>query len=58
MCQDGDYEIVERSKALPMLTADDVNHWLSRAGEFGETKLIREFRAWVRKRFGRPSEGD
>ena len=52
----GDYEIVERSKVLPMLTADDVNHWLSRAGELGETKLMREFRAWVRKRFGGPSK--
>jgi Uma2 family endonuclease len=54
-----DYEIVERSRALPMLTADDVNRWLSRTEELGETKLIQEFRAWVRKQPGRPStEGD
>jgi len=55
----GDYEIVERSKAFTMLTADDVNHWLSRAPDLGETELFRKFRAWVRKRFGAPpGEGD
>lgn len=50
----GDYEIVERSRALSMLGAEDVNHWLRRADELGETKLVQEFRAWVRKQFGRP----
>ena len=44
----GSYEVVERSRVLPMLAAADVNLWLSRAEEYGETKLIREFRAWVR----------
>ena len=55
----GDYEVVERSKTLPVLTAAAVNRWLSRAEELGETKLIRGFRAWVRKELGRPStEGE
>lgn len=39
--------------------SDDVNRWLSRAEDYGETKLVQEFRAWVRKELGRPSsEGE
>jgi Uma2 family endonuclease len=47
----GGYEEAERSKVLPVLAPGDINRWLARAQELGETALIREFRAWVRKTF-------
>lgn len=53
----GEYASVESSNVLPMLTSADVSRWLSRAGELGETTLIREFRAWVREQFGGRYDG-
>ena len=52
LTESGDYAVIERSRNLPMLTAADLNRWLARAEELGETKLIREFRSWVRESFG------
>ena len=47
---DGQYRIVERSAALPVLTVTDLVRYLNRRHAEGETKLVREFRRWLRDR--------
>ena len=49
LTEGGDYEIVERSRALPQLTAKRLGFWVARAAEIGETKLIKEFRSAFRE---------
>src|SRR5207302_937212 len=46
--EQGKYEIVNRSDALPFITSDDVNRFLLMFPATGEVKLISAFRDWVR----------
>lgn len=44
----GEYREVDRSPSFPFLPLEDVNRFLARRNEMGETAWVREFRAWVR----------
>jgi Uma2 family endonuclease len=50
---DGEYAERERSKAFPFLPLAEVVRFLQRAAEMSETKLLREFRQWVREQMAR-----
>jgi Uma2 family endonuclease len=47
----GDYEEVERSRALPSLPLVEIARVLDRREELDETSLLREFQLWVRRSF-------
>lgn len=47
----GDYEEVERSRALPSLPLVEVARVLDRREELDETSLVREFQLWARRSF-------
>ncbi|GAP98447.1 Uma2 family endonuclease [Leptolyngbya sp. NIES-2104] len=46
--QAGEYQICDRSLALPILTAADVMRFLGQYSSIGENRLIKQFRQWVR----------
>jgi len=46
--QNGEYEVCDRSIALPLLTAADILRFLNLHPEIGENSLIKQFRQWVR----------
>jgi Uma2 family endonuclease len=43
-----EYQLIERSEALPLLTPSEVMRFLELKKTMGETSLIRSFRSWVR----------
>jgi Uma2 family endonuclease len=43
----GDYNVVERSEAIPALTSEDVNHFLEAFAGNNETAVVRQFREWL-----------
>jgi len=49
---DGRYQPSAMSAALPLLPIAELSRFLDRRYSLDETALIREFRAWVRERFG------
>ncbi len=46
---DGKYHHADRSPSFPFLPLDEVNGFLTRSNEMGETAWVRSFRAWVRE---------
>jgi len=44
----GEYQVKDKSIALPILTPAEIVRFLNSRKEMGETKLIRAFRQWVR----------
>jgi Uma2 family endonuclease len=46
--QNGAYETIERSIALPILTSADLEQFLNLQLTLGENKLIKQFRQWIR----------
>lgn len=46
---DATYAIVDRSRALPLLSPTELMRFLRQSDEQDETSLILEFRAWLRK---------
>jgi len=45
---DGDYQVQEQSRILPMLRRSKILEVLSRKADMGENAVIREFRLWLR----------
>lgn len=56
LSEHGSYEPASESGVFPELSRADVDRFLARRTELGETELVREFRSWVRDRFGTRSE--
>jgi hypothetical protein len=54
---DGRYTVSSVSRAFPGLVVADLVAFLSLRGQMDETAIIRQFRAWVRQRFGTGSSG-
>lgn len=46
--RDGEYQVCDRSTALPMLTAECLMGFLALRSNTGENSLIKQFRQWVR----------
>lgn len=46
--QADEYQVCDRSAALPMLTAEDVMRFLALRSSVGENSLIKQFRQWVK----------
>jgi Uma2 family endonuclease len=46
---DRQYHQVDRSPSFPFLPLEEVNRFLARRNEMGETAWVREFREWVRQ---------
>jgi Uma2 family endonuclease len=53
----GQYSVVSQSRAFPQLTAADLISFLNLRGQMDENSLVRQFRAWVRQRFGTGAGG-
>ncbi len=49
----GSFAAGERSAAFPQLPVPELNRFLQRIGSESETQIVRSFRAWVQKKFGR-----
>jgi hypothetical protein len=47
--REGNYRDVEKSVAFPFLSAADLNRFLSRRASSAETRLMQDFRDWVRE---------
>lgn len=45
-----EYQICDRSAALPILTAEDVVRFLALHSSVGENSLIKQFRQWIRSK--------
>jgi Uma2 family endonuclease len=50
LLQAGEYQVCDRSSALPVLRAEDVMRFLALYPGNGENQLIKQFRQWVRSR--------
>src|SRR5260370_41519707 len=50
--QDGKYTQSTHSFAFPQLTPADLLQFLNLRGQMDENAIVRQFRAWVRQRFG------
>lgn len=48
--QNGTYETIEHSIALPILTSADLQQFLNLQLTLGENKLVKQFRQWIRSR--------
>jgi len=46
--QNGEYLSLDRSIALPLLNAEDLVRFLALRNAIGETKLVKQFRRWVK----------
>jgi hypothetical protein len=46
---DGEYHEADRSPSFPFLPLDEVNRFLARCDDMGETAWVRSFREWVRQ---------
>ncbi|MFW5664543.1 MAG: Uma2 family endonuclease [Coleofasciculus sp.] len=46
--QNGEYLSLDRSIALPLLNAEDLVRFLALRNTIGETKLVKQFRRWVK----------
>lgn len=46
---DGEYREADRSPSFPFLPIDEVNRFLARRNEMGETAWVRSFREWLRQ---------
>ncbi|MEQ8964025.1 MAG: Uma2 family endonuclease, partial [Coleofasciculus sp. C2-GNP5-27] len=46
--QNGEYLSQDRSTALPLLNAEDLVRFLALRNTIGETKLVKQFRQWVK----------
>jgi Uma2 family endonuclease len=55
--EDGKYHEADRSPSFPFLPLEEVNVFLARCNEMGETAWVRSFRAWVREMKPRWMEG-
>jgi Uma2 family endonuclease len=53
LCPDGSYEETGKSAAFPFLSAGDLNRFLARRTSTRETRLMRDFRDWVRENLRR-----
>ena len=50
-----EYEAVDRSGLLPLLTADDVTRFVTRMLETDETDATLAFDAWLRRQIKKPA---
>ncbi len=54
---DGRYRASDRSAALAMVSAPDLERFLALRDQVDETRLLRQFRDWVRSRLSPPAGG-
>jgi Uma2 family endonuclease len=52
----GTYEVVDRSRAFPMVTPGDLLRFLALQGQLDDMNLLRQFREWVRQHLPGKSE--
>ncbi|MGB7413366.1 MAG: Uma2 family endonuclease [Thermosynechococcaceae cyanobacterium] len=48
---EGEYQAMERSQALPQVTAERIQHFMNEAPNMGETSWAKTVRQWIREQF-------